>query len=314
MNGLVMVMDNRMDEAIAWQVRLHAIAATGTDWAEFTLWLEADPAHAEVYDALSLADADLTEALFLVKDADNDNDAVPQRWNQRRGTFAVAASIALALMASPLLLSGRALETVSTKAGETRQVALADGSQIILNGDTRIQIDRKSNRFARLESGEAVFTIQHDAAHPFELEAGGATLRDIGTVFNVRQDEDGLDVAVAQGAVQYNPRQQALTINAGQHLVVGRKPGALVLSKIDAQTVGGWRIGLLTYRGEALDRIAQDLSRSLGSRVMVAPELANRRFSGTIRVEQDQKLQFHRLESLLGVRATHSDKGWQLSS
>jgi transmembrane sensor len=319
----MMVIDNSMDGAITWLVRLSDGATSGADWAAFTAWLEADPAHASAYDTLAHADADLATALLLDQSADNDNDTndndsdsdiVAPRWFMRRAVMAIAASVALALIASPLLLSGRGLESIETRPGETLQVALADGSQIILNGGTRIGINRKSARFARLESGEAVFTIRHDPDQPFEVEAGGATLRDIGTVFNVRHDQNGLDVTVAQGAVQFDPHGAALTIKAGQQLVFSGKPGPTVISTIDARSVGGWRTGLLTYRGASLGRIANDLTRSLGCPVMVAPDLVSRRFSGTIRVEQDQKLQFHRLESLLGVRATHSDKGWQLTS
>ncbi|WP_204309887.1 FecR family protein, partial [Klebsiella michiganensis] len=70
-----------------------------------------------------------------------------------------------------------------TAAGERREVALTDGSKMILNGDTRVaMIDA---RHAELIEGEALFEVRHDAAHPFIVKTGDVTLEDAGTVFNV---------------------------------------------------------------------------------------------------------------------------------
>ncbi|QHL90470.1 hypothetical protein GVO57_06010 [Sphingomonas changnyeongensis] len=78
-------------------------------------------------------------------------------------------------------------------------MTLADGSRVDLNGGTRIALDRGNPRFARLERGEALFTIVHDEARPFEVHAGDAVLRDLGTVFDVVREPDRLRVAVAEG-------------------------------------------------------------------------------------------------------------------
>ncbi len=313
-----MAVERCREEAIGWHVRLSDPAAPSADWAEFTDWLEADPDHVDAYDAVALADAELGESV-RVSHADpavprNDNAPAPAKWYQRRGLFAVAASAAVAVLASPFLLSGRALQSYETRTGEIREIAMADGSQIVMNGGTKLELDRRTNRFARLSAGEAVFTIRHDATHPFTLETPESTLRDLGTVFNVRQGDDSLEVTVAAGAVQYNPKVEAVTIRAGNRLQVSHDHPVPALSRAEPGSVAGWRSGRLSYQAAPISEIAIDLTRSLGTPVSVSRDVGVRRFSGIIRIERDQKLLFRRLESLLGVRAHFSAKGWHLTS
>ncbi len=304
-------------DATLWHIRLSDPSAPATAWAEFTDWLDADMANAEAYDAIALADANLSVSIALgqtdTQQAENDNEAAPSKWYQRRGLMAVAASAVLALLAAPAFLTGRDLQTYETKAGETRIIALTDGTEIAMNGGTRVSVDQKTRRFARLESGEAMFTVRHDATDPFTVETQNASLRDLGTIFNVRQDDDSLEVSVADGSVQYNPKAEAVTLTAGSRLQMSKDQRQPIVTKGDPAAIAGWRSGRLSYQDTKLSVIALDLSRSIGTPVTVSPALANRRFTGLIRVDQDRDLLFRRLEGLLGVQAKHSAKGWQLS-
>lgn len=313
-----------MDEAIAWHVRLRGPAADGALWAEFTAWMEADPAHADAYDAVALADDRLSDELAAAEApaetpanvgpfATNDNEPGPRPRYRRPAFLSIAASLILALFLSPMLFRAPGIEVITTRPGETREIALADGSTIGLNGGTTIALDRKAERFARLDSGEAIFTIRHDDARPFVVETGDGRLRDLGTVFNVRQSVNGLEVGVSEGSVQYDPGVAAVTLTAGKQLRVRRGQSKVVVTTIDPASVGGWRQGRLSYHDAPLATIALDLSRSLGTPVTVSPDLASRRFSGVIRIDRDEARLFRQLESLLGVHAHHSGKGWQLT-
>lgn len=305
-----------MDAAIAWHVRLSDPAVSADSWAAFTDWLEADPANANAYDIVAGADAYLTDTISMTR-ADphlpkNDNEPAEVSWFRRRSLLAVAGVAALAALVSPVLMSRPDFQTIMTKSGESRVIALTDGSSIALNGSTSLVIDGNAERFARLVAGEAVFNIRHDADRPFIVEAGGATLRDIGTIFNVRQDVDGLDVSVSEGAVEYAGRT-AVTVSAGNQLRIAAGGGDPVLSPIDSDAVGGWRRGRLVYQEARLSAIAVDLGRTLGSPVTVSPGLADRRFSGVIQVNVHPDAVFKRVESLLGVSARKTDAGWELA-
>lgn len=307
----------RMDEAIAWHVRLSDPTVPADTWFAFSTWLEADPANAEAYDAVVSADDELADTLSITKtdpkSLQNDNDLVDQPWYRRRGLLAVAASALLTVFAIPALMRDDKLEMVETKLGETHVVAFKDGSRINLNGGTRIEIDRKTGRFAKLVAGEALFTIRHDAAHPFTVEAAGASLIDIGTVFNVRQGEDGLNVTVSEGAVRYEHKSAVITVPAGSRLDIANGGGKPRVSRFDAALVGGWQQGRLAYQDARLDAVAVDIGRAIGTPVTVIGGPADRRFSGVIQLGGDQHALFRRVEVLLGVTARKTDKGWELA-
>lgn len=302
-----------LDLAIAWHVRLSSDRATGTDWEAFSAWMEADPANGDAYDEVALSDDLLTQAIEgqpVPPQILPSNDNEPLSWFRRRGMLTAAASVALVLAVSPLVFGGRTLSPVETRPGEVKELALGDGTQAILNGNTRIEIDRDDPRFVRLASGEAMFTVKHDPSDPFTVEVGDHEIVDVGTEFNVRQESDSVEVAVSQGAVQLNPRSDALRVNAGQQVAVSRGETKPVVTQTDPATVGGWRKGQFAYRDATMERIAADLSRLLGQPVSVDQSVRARRFSGLIRLEGDRAQAMNKVGPLLGIKVRRVGNGW----
>lgn len=304
-----------LNAAIGWQVRLGTPEVTDSDWVAFTDWLEADPAHGDAYDRVTLAVSDYDTALAAcpppLQRASNDNQVAP--WIRRRGVMALAASALIALLATPYLSDRRDLQTYQTSPGERRTIALNDGSKIELNGTTRLDIDRNHARYARLVSGEAAFSIRHDAANPFTLQVDDNQIVDVGTLFNVRKGVSDIEVAVGEGAIRYNPSDDALVVSAGNRLVVTANSTKPALSPTDPSGVGSWRTGRLMYRDASITRIALDLSRAFRAPVRVAPNFAWKRFSGIIQIDPNQRITMHKVEILLSVRAIPSQGGWLLS-
>ena len=315
------------DEAIGWIIRMRDPAFAG--WDAFTLWLEADPVHAALYDELALADADNADLLGAnepakpapvapppLRDPVPANDDKPERprWASRRSVigWAVAASLLGVVSYTSLIpTSSYALETA---AGQRRSVTLADGSRIDLNGATRLMLDRKNPRFARLERGEALFTVVHDASRPFTVETGGATLVDAGTAFNVIRMDGITEVAVSEGVVIYNPKAEKVTLAAGKILRAVDKDGQIRVGTIDTGSVAGWKQGRLIYDGAPLSAVAADLSRNLGFSVTAASNVAARPFSGVIQIDGDRERVRQRVRALLGVQVRPQEGGWQLGA
>lgn len=306
------------NEAIQWMTRLRS--ASADEWQAFTDWLEEDPAHSDAYDRVALAD----EA-YVRLEGSRPRPILPPREghaDERRGARiagrgarvagvgALAAAIAAMLGYSALGPEPSAF-AVETKAGERRLIALSDGSRIALNGSTRIVLDGGDSRTATLESGEALFAVVHDDAKPFRVKAGTAVLKDAGTLFNVLHEGDRTEVAVAEGAVLYNPDADAVNLTPG--MALRKQGGDVVVSPVQADTVGDWRRGRLTYRAAPVWQIARDLSRNVGVPVTAAPEVARMRFSGVIVLTDDEEQLFRRVAGLIGVAARRSGEGWLLT-
>lgn len=251
------------EQAVEWAVR------TGdpsfTEWEPFMEWLEADPAHARAYDEVTAAVNDATKLLDGSLAA-NDNTAVPRKLSRRGALVGGALAASLAFVGAIWVIQGgsRDLYAVQTAPGEMRSLALDTGTRVDLAGGTSIVLDCNDTRFAKLDSGQALFTVRHDEAHPFEVMVGEERLVDIGTVFDVRRDEQGLSVAVSEGAVQFDPDGADLRIAPGEVLHRPAGTSQLTLSRIEIAQVGEWSKGRLTFSGASLEEVAASLKRATG--------------------------------------------------
>ncbi|WP_374944368.1 FecR domain-containing protein [Sphingomonas sp.] len=307
----------RENEALVWVARLHDPAFA--EWDAHIAWLEADPLHAAALDRAEVrmedATAGLGSARVMPIEAANDNPAVPA--TRGRGVLGAAAALAAAVVGAVLVTPGEQSEppqriVAQTQAGEHRTITLADGTTVALNGDTAISLTRGDARQVTVDRGEAFFTVVHDAARPFRVAVGDAVIQDVGTAFNVVSAQGDVEIAVRDGAVDYDADRTPVRVAAGKRLRVG--DGLAVTMPVDRSAVGGWRSGRLTYRDTAMTQVARDVARSIGEPVAVSPEVRMRRFTGVIAVNTNHRAMFERIGAVAGVRATHSSAGWRIAA
>lgn len=297
--------------AIEWHVRLR----DGDDatWDAFADWLAEDPAHAEAYDLVEQTDLAIEPLLpsVVIREDEAEQERPPARqvWPMRLAVGGLAASLAIVLAAT-LVPQGSDRYEVATRAGERRVVTLDGATQVTLNGATRMTFDRGNPRFAALASGEAFFQVRHDNSRPFRLEVAGKIVEDAGTAFNVAHGSGEVRVAVAEGKVIYNPGREAISLDAGQALVDRDSAAQVSVTRVSTENVGTWQTGTLTYAAAPMSQVAEDLERALGVKIIVAPALAKRPFSGTIVLDKSGADQLRRLKLALNVDFETSPDGW----
>jgi transmembrane sensor len=307
------------DQALDWIIRLRDPAFDR--WEAFELWLAADPAHADAYQAMAVADADL-DAIFAAEPATPrpmpaSNDPSPGLRRRRipaRAWLGSAVAASLAVVVGTAVFERRADPyVIETPAGVTRVVVLADGSRLDINGGTRIELDRRHDREAVLTRGEVLFSVVHDANRPFEVAVGGARLVDVGTVFNVVREAGVTEVGVAEGAVVFNPELEEVKLAAGRGLRAVDGEQKLQLSDRAPGDFGAWRRGQLVYDGDPLARVAADLTRNLGVPVTADAAVAGRPFRGVISLgNRDPVVVMPGLGPLLDVSIVKQGGGWRL--
>lgn len=319
--------------ALSWYIRLRDGGAAGSDadWDAFADWLAQHPDHSEAYAEIEAMDHTLDPALPDLRfpapqtpapepipeplPANDDAPSPPHRWRWAAGAGgALAAGLALALFMGPFRGQGSSRYQVITAPGENRTIQLDAGTQITLNGDTRMVFDHKDARFARLDHGEALFAVKHDAQHPFTLEMQAGKVVDVGTQFNVVSLADQTRIAVAEGAVDYRPDGQSIPLHAGQQMQADAGAGTAHVSPIDKEAVGGWRRKRLSYDGSPLEQVAQDLGRVLGAAFRVDAAIARQPVFGTIDVQDITPTRIPLLASALNVRVVKKGKVWILKS
>lgn len=306
-------------QAIDWHIRQRDMSAA--EWEAFATWLEDSPAHARAYDAVAMADAllaapepvevqDPTPMPEAETVAANDNGG---RGGWSRWWLMGGVAAAVALVAGPVALRYRPdIQVEQTRPGETRQIALNDGTRIELSGGSRLRYDRNDTRTATLEQGQALFHVRHDPAAPFELQSGAVSIRDMGTVFDVRRQGQRLDVAVAEGSVSLAPLGQRVALTAGQAIRLDEARHEVSRVTVDPAMVGGWRNGYLDLDGETVGTIAARLQSAYGMRIAVEGPLVDRSITGLVRVTGDADKDVPRLAKLIGAGWHQSGGTWIL--
>lgn len=302
------------DAARGWAIAIRDPAFD--DWDGFTGWLEADAAHAAAYDVACDTDAAVV-ALFstpapivIQHQSPTVRPARPVlRWVAGGGAVAAAVALAFVYTGSD---PASAPYTIATRAGVSQTIELEPGTRIVLNGDSRVTLDRERPRHASLDRGEALFVVRHDDTRPFTVEVGAAKLVDLGTVFNVARTDLATRVAVSEGVVMYNPGREAVRLDAGKSLEVA--DGRLTVRSVSPDAVGSWRDGTLVYDNAPLPQVIGDVSRSLGVTIALAPALESRRFTGTLAVRGKPEDVLPRIAPLLGGVARTDDGRWTVST
>ena len=298
------------EEALGWVIRTRD--PDFTDWDAFTLWLEGDAARSLAYDALLAADAGLDaivppEPVIMPVAANDVGERRPglMRWI---GGGAIAAALVAAVSVG--MMNRSDLYTVTTRPGETRTIALDDGTRIDVNGGTTLRLDHNDTRFAALDMGEAAFTVRHDATNPFRVTVGDAVFEDAGTVFNITRTNSATRIGVSEGKVIYNPKAQAIPLPAGRGLA--DDADGLRVMDIAPAAVASWRQGRLAYANAPVTQIGEDMTRSLGVAVRVTPGAGAMRFTGTIQLDKNPARFFAGAAPLMGLTAQRQGDGWLL--
>jgi transmembrane sensor len=304
-----------IEAAIAWHLRLRD--GSEQDWLAFTAWLEGDPGRSHAYDQVTAANELMPLALkskssvIPLVAVDDDELRARARPRPRWGLplAATAAAIAIAVGTATLRSPQPELYAVSASPGQHRQVTIADGSTALLSGGTRLILDRNNPRYARLASGEAVFTIRHDSARPFSVAAGDHIVQDAGTSFNLLVDTNRFSIEVLSGAVLFEPERSSVRLRAGQ-ILVADKEAAPVVRRKDPSAMASWTHGELSYSGATVESIASDLSRNLGVEVVAGADVAKVPFAGTIHLDPSAAQTVHAFSATLGVEARHQGQKW----
>lgn len=250
-------------------------------------WLAADARHAHEYARFErLADraAGLRDDPELQALKARDLAALHRHgWFHPR--WALSAAAALVLLAVDYLVTSSVLQppppvSYVTALGERRTETLADGSQVVLNTDSAMEVRyTRGRRDIRLQRGEAQYQVAHDAARPFVVSAGDGTVTALGTRFQVRRDAAEAVVTLLEGKVEVAHGQARRTLSPNEQ---ARLSGAgIAVQPIDPDQANGWLDGWLRFRGAPLGQVVAEANRYSARKLRLGdPALADIPLSG----------------------------------
>lgn len=288
-------------EAARWLVRLHGDDA-GANAAACRRWRAADPAHEQAWRKAER----LAERFGAVPPALGVPVLMRPASAHRR---ALVRTLAVLAVAPPAAWLGWRLApwqgwvaNYATATGQRREIALADGSRLILNTATAVDVAfDATQRLLRLRQGEVHIQTAADA-RAFIVETPQGRLRALGTRFVVRLREGGAEGSDADGddgaatteltvlehRVEITPRGGAAprTVAAGQavRFSAARIGPLLTLPAEAAGGAPGWTHGVLYADGMRLDDFLAELSRYRPGVIRCAPAVAALRISGAFQL------------------------------
>jgi transmembrane sensor len=280
-------------EAAQWAARMDRGPLEPEQEKHFLAWLDEDRRCLGAYGRMRAIALSTERARALGPDF-NPAAFEPQAqfsWDRRRtlqwgGAIAAGALIAVGGTWQFLRRRGR----FSTGKGETKVVALKDGSVVTLNTASEIQVDYSdAMRAVELIQGEALFDVAKSKARPFVVSAGDTKVRAVGTSFTVRRLETApVQVLVREGVVEvFRPAIDAapLRIFANNMALAPQGDATAIAAKpIPAAQVNrqmAWQKGQIAFEGETLAKAAAEFSRYSDTRIVIEdPALAGEEIAG----------------------------------
>ena len=278
--GMSVKRNNSIDEAAsAWLVSRQSPTWSAADQHDFDEWLTASTYHRIAFLRLELAWEDAARLKALGAGIASDRPPPRGRWKYspyfgswpaverhesqwpawRLRNLGIAASVLLVVGVLAIqALTGKG-KGYSTPVGEISTVAIADGTQMTLNTNSRVRVALSaSERHVELNYGEAFFHVSKDPTRPFVVEAGGKRVIAVGTQFSVRREGSDVEIVVTEGRVRVEDAGTAeLTPGSIAH---ADDAGILVkrASVSEAEERLSWRSGWLALRDQTLaDAIAE---------------------------------------------------------
>lgn len=191
--------------------------------------------------------------------------------------------------ASWVLTSNQPAQTFVTARGETRRLALADGSTVTLDSDSRLLVRlSRARRELSLEHGRAHFEVAKDQRRPFVVAAGPQQIRTIGTVFDVNHEARRLTVLLVQGKVAVGAMGGGGAPAGERIMAPGDRltfaSGRVVEDHPDVAKLTAWRSGEAMFDDDRLGAAAEELNRYSRRPLVIADAAAaNLRVSGVFR-------------------------------
>ena len=273
------------DQASDWIVKLDR-GLSADEKIALREWLQSDTANHDILMEMTQL-WDKMDAMSRLSDlfAKPGTPTQASKTNNKRYRpyLAIAASAVLAgVVGLWALLGGLNLDNniYHTAVGEQSSVMLPDGTQLILNTNTKVSVHYTAQqRLLQLHSGEINISVAKDPSRPLSVMAAGQIVQAIGTEFNIEiTDQQNIELVVTEGkvkvAVQQDPQKSlarqtqlalpdnALTLAAGEQINLGSaKQQVTEVTADEIEVKLSWRQGNLIFRGESLEEAIKEIGR-----------------------------------------------------
>lgn len=282
-------------EAIAWFTRMNG-NPSHADKRNFQAWQRLHERNADAYHSISVlwsssampgSDIAREETSALAVHLARIEEIRTRKKNRGKTATGVLAFLLIfcggwVWLNKPNLIQDISADYVTAR-GETRQISLNDGSSILLDADTAIDVQLDDDiRHITLLRGAAFFEVKPSSV-PFIVEAANGRSRVLGTAFDVAMNNEGVEVVLQHGSLQVEIESLTgrVVLKPGESVKYTNTDLAMP-HNIDLGDALSWHEGRFVFNNTPLKEVLQKIERYRNGRiVLVDSALGERRISGS---------------------------------
>lgn len=210
-----------------------------------------------------------------------------------------------------------AMPALTTRIGEVRYIALADGSQLILDSNTSIQtFFSRHQRLIKLRQGRVRFVVASDKVRPFIVHVGDDVITATGPIFDISYRGNArIHLLHGQAEVRHIPSGQgqtkavAMLLHSGDKMEMGNSRGARPIISRALPSDGQWIDEIQGFEDVPVKNIIAEASLYTTDRIELAePSLGEKKISGIINVHNANAAASN-IAEYLGVEVDRSYPG-----
>lgn len=303
------------DQAAHWFVLLASGEASEGDREEWQAWRQASAAHEAAWQLAESA-AGRFAAVPSVLAASSvgilGDKGRPRRYMLKQLVLLCGIGV-LALGGYRASLQMDWTADAVTAVGEQRTLMLADGSRMVLDTDSAVDIDfSDTQRTIRLRRGQIMIETAPDTApqhRDFMVETQEGRTRALGTRFTVLQENGVTHVAVLEARVAMQPARASAEVGvaaAGESVRFDRD--RILRNAALRPEEASWPTGILVVNEMLLDEFAAHLARYSAMPLRCSPAVAALKISGAFPLDSAERV-LEAVARTLPVRVAHNKQG-----
>ncbi|MEJ1962703.1 MAG: FecR domain-containing protein [Gammaproteobacteria bacterium] len=202
----------------------------------------------------------------------------------------------------------------NTAPGEQRTFTLEDGSRIVVNTRSRLEVRMgRSKREVRLLEGEAFFEVARDPSRPFLVVTSLGVARAVGTRFNVLLDGGREEVVTEEGKVLVQAPDGS---TAGVLAIAGTKATLVQgqsqpsLAPADLTRIENWRAHRLEFDRVPLEVALKEFSRYTTVPIRAASEDVAQTYISAVLKTGDVQALATTLQGAFGLSLVAGQNEW----
>ncbi len=186
------------------------------------------------------------------------------------------------------LVKVNTIKTVKPDKPGRRFINLPDGSSVILNENSKLELSKNFNSNGKREvylSGEAYFDIIHDASHPFVVHTGKIFTTVLGTAFNIKASPGNktVTVTVTRGKVKvWDNKHTYNVIVPNEQVIYDQNLTSPIKKPVKADAIIEWTNEDIYFDDVSIKDVAKQLQEHFDVSIVFTTEMIKScKFSAT---------------------------------